>query len=868
MANSRKRMNVVSLSFDGCVYHHHYDFQFDPNAPVIDNQNPFAGVPNTDFDRLTDENKRLIDHVASRVDDGGFQEVVMLVGCLRQDNATESEKRKAFNRGSCVQDLPVLRDAIQQKVTVLNPAKVDIKFRVDTYLLADTYGILSNFDLADAGTQDAARCYEAEALMAANAADDALTSVAELADKIKEAEDTIRSLKEEIKVSKSYLKKIEKEEQVRNLEEGNIEFQSQGVALRAHSKVMRERSTKMREELKVLRRKPFGYGLLASMDPAVAALRKEIATLRRKANALNSDIDRAMRSRNPNLGALQRYNQQRAICLAKAEELTYATDVYTKAMHVGSTWNSILLGHQVDQLRQSAEVAMSSATYYRSEGSKFQSVADDALRKADLYEASAQQAIAKGEVSAANNMYAKATQWQDAAKEPSAQADELYGFAAGIAAKAQRNFDDANLLALGPYAYSLLSSSISAREAIIKSGGNPDTYQPNAFNHPTCFADESKLTLLYAQMHKAAAENPEKEIVFDFYDARHDVLSGLANFLGAHHDLMPDNLTLCLHQYVGNDVVKIAEVKGRGPADYNYHNNVRYMVEHAGFRFINGYRGNAPTKPTADCSDIGVMAGFAVSANLRAFKKQREFFIDTLDHWQRPYHLGTFDPKIYLGQLYADIESFPEDAHHLPLKNALARLYEELQADIIEQVRKGLPPTKIAKSAAKEMIEMTRNFLNEFKAAKTEERSVITADFVNRYEKTTRLRTFGKVVAVIFAALLGMIVGAAIGIGVGFAAGLITGPGAVVSGLCGMLAGATAGTIAGIAAGSVIAGVGCGVAAKFALFGIRPDGKTLAMRSVMEAGHAYVKSSVVTARVEEGSQPSGSRPAQVSVVPC
>ncbi len=38
--------------------------------------------------------------------------------------------------------------------------------------------------------------------------------------------------------------------------------------------------------------------------------------------------------------------------------------------------------------------------------------------------------------------------------------------------------------------------------------------------HSDWLFDETKATIIYAQMHKIANENPNEEIVFDFYDDR------------------------------------------------------------------------------------------------------------------------------------------------------------------------------------------------------------------------------------------------------------------------------------------------------------------------------------------------------------
>ncbi len=63
-----------------------------------------------------------------------------------------------------------------------------------------------------------------------------------------------------------------------------------------------------------------------------------------------------------------------------------------------------------------------------------------------------------------------------------------------------------------------------------------------------CF-DESKITLLYAKMHRSALCNPNGLALFTFYDDRKDILQGLHHFFTKNKDLLPPNLILNLCQF-------------------------------------------------------------------------------------------------------------------------------------------------------------------------------------------------------------------------------------------------------------------------------------------------------------------------------
>ena len=89
--------------------------------------------------------------------------------------------------------------------------------------------------------------------------------------------------------------------------------------------------------------------------------------------------------------------------------------------------------------------------------------------------------------------------------------------------------------------------------------------------------DETKLTLIYAQMHAAALEYPNDTITFDFYDDRaHDtshargILSFLSQVFKEYPQLIPSNVLLRLNHYAGARPSVFSVINGRGPCERHY----------------------------------------------------------------------------------------------------------------------------------------------------------------------------------------------------------------------------------------------------------------------------------------------------------
>lgn len=62
--------------------------------------------------------------------------------------------------------------------------------------------------------------------------------------------------------------------------------------------------------------------------------------------------------------------------------------------------------------------------------------------------------------------------------------------------------------------------------------------------------DDTKITLLFAQMHHLADKHRGKQIVLHFMDDRKDIYDTLIQFFGSNPQFMPDNVTLKLSQYM------------------------------------------------------------------------------------------------------------------------------------------------------------------------------------------------------------------------------------------------------------------------------------------------------------------------------
>lgn len=98
-------------------------------------------------------------------------------------------------------------------------------------------------------------------------------------------------------------------------------------------------------------------------------------------------------------------------------------------------------------------------------------------------------------------------------------------------------------------------------------------------NHADCKFDMTKVSILYAQMHKIAYENPKEPIAFEFFDDKGEILGSLEHFYNKYPELMPENVCLRLNHYAGKNLSKRVEIPGTGFIDSNYRQTVKDMVQ-------------------------------------------------------------------------------------------------------------------------------------------------------------------------------------------------------------------------------------------------------------------------------------------------
>lgn len=103
--------------------------------------------------------------------------------------------------------------------------------------------------------------------------------------------------------------------------------------------------------------------------------------------------------------------------------------------------------------------------------------------------------------------------------------------------------------------YNDLPDGTSFKMALEQIASNQKDYHPAGIklinDFPNWIHDESKLTLLYAQIHKVASEHPKDMINFHFFDDREDLLDNLHAYFSKYPESIPANVTLKLNQYRG-----------------------------------------------------------------------------------------------------------------------------------------------------------------------------------------------------------------------------------------------------------------------------------------------------------------------------
>ncbi len=197
----------------------------------------------------------------------------------------------------------------------------------------------------------------------------------------------------------------------------------------------------------------------------------------------------------------------------------------------------------------------------------------------------------------------------------------------------------------------------------------------NTSNKQCNYQDKNKVIIVYAQVHKTAVENPGKKIVYDFYDGKQEILQVLNSFFSGNKNLIPSNVTLKLHQYGGNKIDKldnlrprfIGRLQGAGYIDRQYRKTVDTMVssckKNANFidvttgldktcfqqsLFTHLYldaiemaskEGNKPKKAYL------AKQGLAVLDNLNYFQEKKKYSSEKLTHFIRETHAIIENPE-------------------------------------------------------------------------------------------------------------------------------------------------------------------------------------------------------------------------------
>lgn len=298
--------------------------------------------------------------------------------------------------------------------------------------------------------------------------------------------------------------------------------------------------------------------------------------------------------------------------------------------------------------------------------------------------------------------------------------------------------------------------------------------------------DKTKISLVYAQMHRAASEHPDDEIVFDFYDdLDEEILNPIHQFYSANPDLMPKNLTLRLHQYNGAHIQLKNEIQGQGIIDVDYNVSTRFMYEcGAGVSFAVLEANRKMGRDLEVAPNIGAALLEEDKIKLNRFRDGR---------------------KSQLAALEQDIRKVEAD----PSKADFAASLKKLWGDLDERITRKLESLFLAEDIkVAEMITVeTRQLLADLDQlgddnAKKLERINVYEERCNQVPGWTTLK---KSIALVVTAAISMVVGAIVGFLAGMIAGSCFGPPAMFSiAALGAAAGAGAGLTLGISAGAPI----------------------------------------------------------------
>lgn len=100
--------------------------------------------------------------------------------------------------------------------------------------------------------------------------------------------------------------------------------------------------------------------------------------------------------------------------------------------------------------------------------------------------------------------------------------------------------------------------------------------------------DETKFTLVYAMLHRAAVRYEGHNITVAFFDDRVDIHDVIKRIFAAHPDLIPANVTLECWHYRGMKIgYPLAVIQGEGVIDHHFRENIKKIIEICGFSVSN-----------------------------------------------------------------------------------------------------------------------------------------------------------------------------------------------------------------------------------------------------------------------------------------
>ncbi|CEK10806.1 hypothetical protein [Legionella hackeliae] len=275
-------------------------------------------------------------------------------------------------------------------------------------------------------------------------------------------------------------------------------------------------------------------------------------------------------------------------------------------------------------------------------------------------------------------------------------------------------------------------------------------------NHASWIFDETKASLIYAQIHKIAVENPNDYIVFDFFDDRgnkhrsyEDILEWLNKFYESNRDMIPKNVKLRLNHYArGDAITPLFEIDGTGIIDSTYRETVKAMAD----KVAPDYKG---------------IRYFATDENLA-------IHLDEIKKARVPADLVTSD------EVANDVEDVETETDVIPLVNVEAnRLGSQAPAAILFNTQIGTIKIKIDKdftegSSAHKVATSLHNELQEAYQSYFISKTINTKDFEFKCNKAIKdarpeLEThrgwkevFINVMAALSMLVVGYLIGAAI----------------------------------------------------------------------------------------------------------